>query len=205
MVFTRLEKVIFVALILLLGLGSLLLIGKVGTIRQQNYQLLMKIDNLAALTDSTVLVKGDGFNAAENALKLNLNRTNLNSIKSLPDMSSALAERVYEYIKEKGEIKDLSELMNVKGMTIKKIRQLEISVTVVGGHSGQAAWGDKLNLNFASAEDISALPGIGKKMAEKIVDFRDRNGGFFSLDDLKEVPGVTDKTMKKLKDLVEVR
>lgn len=205
MVLTRLEKIAFAALVLLLGLGLMMLIVRVSTIRQQNRQLMVQIDHLAALTDYTVLVKGDSFNATENAGKLNLNRTDLKSIKSLPEMPSALAERVYAFIREKGEIKDMNELLNVKGMTRKRIRQLENYATAMGGHSGQAAWGDKLNLNFASVEDINALPGVGKKLAEKIVDFRNRNGGFFSLEDLKEVPGLTEKTIKKFIDMVEVK
>jgi competence protein ComEA len=62
-----------------------------------------------------------------------------------------------------------------------------------------------LNLNFASEDEIEALPGIGKKTARDIVDFRNRNGGFFSLEDLKEIPGLTDSKIKKFIDQVEVR
>ncbi|NCB40458.1 MAG: hypothetical protein EOM80_16990, partial [Erysipelotrichia bacterium] len=65
--------------------------------------------------------------------------------------------------------------------------------------------GDKLNLNFATFDDINALPGVGKKMAEKIIEFRNSNGGFFSIEDLKEVPGLTEKTIAKFIDMVEVR
>lgn len=205
MVLTRLEKLAFVMLITLLGMGVLMLIVRVTTASQQNRQLMLQIDHIAGLTDSTVLVKGDSYNATENAGKLNFNRTDLKSIKSLPEMTPALAQKIYDYIKDRGEIKDLNELLNVKGMTKKRIRMLENYATAVGGHAGQAAWGDKLNLNFASIEDINALPGVSRKLAEKIVSFRDQNGGFFSLEDLKEVPGLTDKTLKKIIDLVEVK
>lgn len=205
MVLTRLEKIAFIALVSLLGLGLLLLVSKVGTIRQKNQQIMMQIDHVAALTDQTVLSKGDAPITYENASKLNLNRTDLKSIKSLPGMTPALSERVFAFIKERGEIKDLNELLGVKGMTKRRIRQLENYVTAIGGHSGQAAWGDKLNLNFATFDDINALPGVGKKMAEKIIEFRNSNGGFFSIEDLKEVPGLTEKTIAKFIDMVEVR
>ncbi len=205
MVLTRLEKIAFAMLVVMLVMGLMLLVVRVSTVRQQNRQLMTKIDHVAALTDFTVLVKGDAFNATENAGKLNLNRTDLKSITSLPQMTPALAKKIYDYIKDRGEIKDLNELLNVKGMTKRRIRQLENYATAIGGHSGQAAWGDKLNLNFASLSDINALPGVSKKMAERIVDFRNRNGGFFSINDLKEVPGLTEKTLKKFIDLVDVK
>ncbi|MDD3148636.1 MAG: helix-hairpin-helix domain-containing protein [Candidatus Riflebacteria bacterium] len=205
MVLTRLEKLAFAMLIALIGTGFLMLIVRVSAANQQSRQLLLQIAHIAGLTDYSVLVKGDAYNVTENAGKLNLNRTDLRSIKALPQMTPGLAQKIFDYVKERGEIKDLNELLNVKGMTKKRIRMLENYATAVGGHAGQAAWGEKLNLNFASIEDINALPGVSKNLAEKIVSFRDSNGGLFSLEDLKEVPGLTDKTLKKFIDLVEVR
>jgi len=204
MVLTRLEKIAFAALIVLLGLGIILLIGKVGTSRSKNRILAQKIEHISALTDQTVLVKGDGFDEQENAGKLNLNRTDLKSIRALPGMTAPLSKKIYDFIQKKGEIKDMKELLDIKGLTRRRIRQLENYATVIGGHSGQAAWGDKLNLNFATVEDIRAL-GISRKAAKAIIDFRNRNGGFFSLDDLKEIPGVGAASIKKIKDRVEVR
>ncbi|MBU1105603.1 MAG: helix-hairpin-helix domain-containing protein [Candidatus Riflebacteria bacterium] len=205
MVLTRLEKITFGALVMLLGLGIFLLIGKVGVVRNKNQQLIAKIQEVSVLTDHTVLVKSEYYNKEEEAGKLNLNRTDLKSIGALPGMTPALANRIYEFVQQRGQIKDMKELLGVKGFTKKRLRHLENYATAVGGHSGQAAWGDKLNLNFASIDDVKALPGVGKKLAEKIVEFRNRNGGFFSLEDLKEVPGLTEKTIKKFIDKVEVK
>ena len=205
MVLTRLEKIAFFALIMMLALGVFLLIGKVGVVRSKNQQLIKQIQEVSVSTDHTVLVKGDYYNEEENAGKLNLNRTDLKSIRALPGMTAPLAQRIYDFVKQRGQIKDMRELLEIKGFTKKRLRQLENYATAVGGHSGQAAWGDKLNLNFATVDDIKALPGVGKRMAERIVDFRNRNGGFFSLADLKEVPGLTEKTIKKFIDKVEVK
>lgn len=204
MVLTRLEKIAFVSLVMLLGLGIILLIGKVGTSRSRSRILIQKIEQIAGLTDQTVLVKGEDYDEQENASKLNLNRTDLKSIRAIPGMTPALSQKIYDFIKQKGEIKDMKELLEIKGLTRRRIRQLENYATVIGGHSGQAAWGDRLNLNFATVEDIKAL-GISRKAAEKIIEFRNRNGGFFSLEDLKEVPGLGDKNIKKIIDRVEVR
>ncbi len=205
MVLTRLEKIAFAALFLLLGLGIFLLIGKVSVVRGKNRQLAVQIQDIAVLTDQTVLVKGDYYDEEENAGKLNLNRTDVNSIKALPGMTPTLAKRIHEFVQKRGQVKEMNELLGVQGLTKRRLHELEKYATVVGGHSGQAAWGDKLNLNFASIDEIKTLPGVGKRLAEKIVEFRNNNGGFFSLEDLKEVPGLTEKTINKFIDRVEVK
>lgn len=206
MVLTRLEKVAFLALVALLGSGIFLLIGKAGIARQKNEKINVHIAHIAAHTDQTVLIKDDAnLSVTDNNRKLNINRADELSIAAIPGMNRPLAKRIFEFIKKRGKIKTLEELLEVKGMNKKKLRGLEIYATVFGGHAGQAAWGEKLNLNFASVDEISALPGIGKKTARDIVDFRNRNGGFFSLEDLKEVPGLTPQKIEKFIDRIEVK
>ncbi|MFZ5952002.1 MAG: ComEA family DNA-binding protein [Candidatus Rifleibacteriota bacterium] len=206
MVLTRLEKVAFVALVAMLGTGIFLLIGKAGLAKQKNEKIKIQIASIAALTDQSVLVKDDAnVPGNDNDKKLNLNRADELSIAAIPGMSGPLAKRIAEFIKDRGTIKSLEELMEVKGMNRKKLRQLETYATVYGGHAGQAAWGEKLNLNFATIQEISSLPGIGPKTAKEIVEFRNRNGGFFSLEDLREIPGLTPAKIEKFIEMVDVR
>lgn len=60
----------------------------------------------------------------------------------------------------------------------------------------------KINLNTASAADLESLPGIGEVLAQRIVEYRTKNGPFKVLDDLKKVQGVNKATLDKIKDLV---
>ena len=62
----------------------------------------------------------------------------------------------------------------------------------------------KLNLNHASAEDLAELPGIGKKLAAKIVAHREKNGPFPLLADLSTVPGVSGKMVDDLRSHLAV-
>ena len=61
-----------------------------------------------------------------------------------------------------------------------------------------------LNLNTASVAQLEALPGIGKSTAERILEYRQKNGGFKKVEDLMNVRGVGEKSFLKLKPLLTV-
>jgi competence protein ComEA len=56
----------------------------------------------------------------------------------------------------------------------------------------------KINLNTASAEQLTAVPGIGVKLAARIVEHRQKNGSFKSVQELMNVRGVGEKSLGKL-------
>ena len=201
----KVEKITFATLTISLAFGLMLLTVKLSNINSSNKTILKQINSVSQYTDKTDIEKTFYFNESESFNKLNLNRTNLESIKLIPCLNAPLAKRIYEFIQSKKKIYELSELLEVKGMSRKKLKELDKYATVMGGHAGSAAWGDKINLNFTNENELSNLPGLSKKMAEKIINFRNANGGFQSLDDLYEIPGLSDKTIKKFIDKVEVR
>ena len=59
-----------------------------------------------------------------------------------------------------------------------------------------------MNLNTARFEDFMELPGIGKKLAQRLVEYRKSHGGFRSVEDLREVRGIGEKRMERLRPLV---
>lgn len=61
-----------------------------------------------------------------------------------------------------------------------------------------------VNINTATAEELEALNGIGKKTAAKIVAYRDANGPFKTVEDLTKVSGIKQKTLDKFKSEVTV-
>ena len=62
----------------------------------------------------------------------------------------------------------------------------------------------KINLNTASAAQLDTLPGIGTAYAQRIIDYRQSNGGFKDISEIKNVKGIGDKTFEKLKDLITI-
>ncbi len=62
-----------------------------------------------------------------------------------------------------------------------------------------------LDINRASAEDFAKLPGIGPKLAQRIVTFREKHGPFHRVEDLMAIRGVGLKKWKAIRPYVEVR
>jgi competence protein ComEA len=62
---------------------------------------------------------------------------------------------------------------------------------------------DKININTATVAELTQLPGIGEKTAEKIYEYRMLHK-FKSVDELVEVSGIGEKTLAKFIDQVTV-
>ncbi len=61
---------------------------------------------------------------------------------------------------------------------------------------------NRVNVNKASAEQLSTLPGIGPFRAEAIITAREQKGGFANLADLQLVKGIGAKTTARLEHLI---
>lgn len=61
-----------------------------------------------------------------------------------------------------------------------------------------------INLNTATKTELMTLPGIGPKMAERIILYRQDQGDFLSVEDLKKVKGIGNKLLARLQDKVTI-
>jgi competence protein ComEA len=68
---------------------------------------------------------------------------------------------------------------------------------VLSGESGGL-----VSINNAGVEELDKLEGVGPAMAQKIIDYRQRMGGFKDINELKLVSGIGDKMFAKIKDRV---
>jgi competence protein ComEA len=64
--------------------------------------------------------------------------------------------------------------------------------------------GAKVNINTAGLDELVTLPGVGKAYAQRIVEYRDKNGPFKRVEDLLNVRGIGEKTFAKIKDRLTV-
>lgn len=62
----------------------------------------------------------------------------------------------------------------------------------------------QININTAGVDQLSKLPGIGKKKAERIISFRKKNGRFRRTREIMKVKGIGEKTFKKFAGRIRV-
>jgi competence ComEA-like helix-hairpin-helix protein len=63
----------------------------------------------------------------------------------------------------------------------------------------------KVELNSADENDLIALPGIGKTLAGRILQYRKEQGKFLQAEELKGIKGITESRFEKIKDHLYVR
>ncbi len=79
----------------------------------------------------------------------------------------------------------------------------EVLPAAPAGPSGVRADG-RVDLNTADADALETLPGVGPATAERIIRWREANGGFRAVEDLLAISGIGARTLEALRDLVTV-
>jgi competence protein ComEA len=160
---------------------------------------------------------------------VDLNRAERAELLQLPGVGESLANRIENYRREHGGFRSVDDLTAVHGVgpaTVDRLRDwvrvseqdtaTEVKPSSTGGRkkaspeSGRGAGSQKaasltepIDINRASLQELQRLPGIGPKMAQRIVDERER-APFTSVEDLRRVSGVGAKTLERLRPYVVV-
>jgi competence protein ComEA len=61
-----------------------------------------------------------------------------------------------------------------------------------------------VNINTATSAQLQTLPGVGEKTAERILEYRQKNGSFKKIEELMNVKGIGEKSFLKMKDRLTV-
>ena len=77
-------------------------------------------------------------------------------------------------------------------------------VAMAQGDKPSVAAKATVNLNTATLDQLAGLPGVGRSTAQRIVEFRQKNGGFKKIEELMNVKGIGEKSFLKLKPLITV-
>ena len=104
----------------------------------------------------------------------------LKKIWGIPD---GFFERVHEYI-------EISEEVKVK-VERKEFSKPERKPLLI-------------NINYADTTALINLPGIGSKLASRIISFREKLGGFYSIEQVKETFGLQDSVFQKIKPFLQI-
>jgi len=61
-----------------------------------------------------------------------------------------------------------------------------------------------ININLATREELESLPGIGRELAKRIIEYRETHGYFENIDAVKKVSGIGDKKFNDIKEMITV-
>lgn len=71
--------------------------------------------------------------------------------------------------------------------------------------TAQEAAGGVVNINTATADQLTVLPRVGPALAQRIVEYRDANGRFKATEELILVRGIGESTYKQIEPFVTVK
>ena len=71
---------------------------------------------------------------------------------------------------------------------------------LIENEKGISSGGEKVNINTAKQTELETLPGIGPSTAQKIIDYRTKNGKFETIEDIQNVKGISDGKFEEIKD-----
>lgn len=75
---------------------------------------------------------------------------------------------------------------------------------VTKGGNGMDTQNTMVNVNTATVEQLTTLPGIGESLATRIIAYREENGKFNTIEDIKNVSGIGDSKYENIKNLITV-
>ena len=101
--------------------------------------------------------------------------------------------------------------------TLKQVKRKQLSKTTDGDNfqdkttdnentdsSERESQDTLININTASAGELTSLSGIGQSRADAIIEYRQSNGKFQSIDDIMKIPGIKQGIFNKIKNKISV-
>lgn len=92
----------------------------------------------------------------------------------------------------------------VLSLTIYLSRKVEVNKYQIKKISSNKSCTLRVNINSANEQELNNLPGIGPKLAKRIIDYRFIHGSFESLDEIRAVKGLGAKKFSQIENYLTV-
>lgn len=139
---------------------------------------------------------------------VDINTATEEDLQRLPRVGPAMAKAIVEYREKHGPFTSVEDLTKVPRIGSKLLETIREKIVVSGGKTGttvaslQSEAG--LDLNKATAEELTKIPGIGPSTAEAIVKYREEHGDFKSIEELDNVPRIGPSKIEKIRPYLRV-
>jgi competence protein ComEA len=178
-------------------------------------------------TQPLVLIPGQS-----SAYRVDLNRASHEQLVQVPGIGDRTAEKIEAFRRDNGPFKKAEDITQVRGIGRATYEKMSEWVTVRPDNPGTEFDSAEMSLkqrraspkesttrkpskkeenlrglidvNHAEARELQQLPGIGPKLAQRILDERAK-GPFRSVEDLRRVSGIGPKILERLRPYVSVR
>lgn len=151
---------------------------------------------------------------------MNVNTATWSELLQIPGITETVAWNIVKHRELNGEYSSVDQLSNIKGIGKKSLEKIKSYVALNSAKSlaiEKAAEAKiallekpkknlnlKLDPNTATISELQALPGIGLKLANNIINKRE-NMVFLNAEDLLKVPGIGKKTFEKVAPFIEIQ
>ena len=109
------------------------------------------------------------------------------------------------------EIADLSKvnlayiLEDGEQIYIPSLYDNDTQYIIEGNYDNNSKKDKKININKCDVTELTSIPGIGESTAQKIINYRTKNGKFSSIEDLKKIDGIGEKKFEKIKEYIDIK
>lgn len=79
-----------------------------------------------------------------------------------------------------------------------------LAAPALSAAAGKAQPTGRINVNTASVEQLTTLPGVGPALAARIVEYRQKSGAFRSTQELMNVKGIGEKSLARIEQWLTV-
>lgn len=118
---------------------------------------------------------------------------------------------IHKYISKGGKFKNADDIKKIWGISPQKAEQLLPFIKINSSKQEILYYPkiekkliSKIDINKADSTAFESLPGIGPKLSQRIINFRQKLGGFYKIDQISETFGLADSTFQKIIPFLEI-
>ncbi len=191
------------------GFDSVAQLGQVYGLRAETFAAIQPQLFVNPLTRQEVPLPRPERAASRDVPRVEINQARAEDFAQLPGIGKVLSQRIVNFRQAKGgftSVDEISRVYHLEAETFQRIRPYlyldkpEPSALSRGQTAETSAVpaGQPLDLNRASAAELAGIPGIGPKLAPRIIKFRDLLGHYATVEQLKSVYGLSAENYQRM-------